>query len=393
MLHFSFSTVLMALLTSSLLVGLIAFVFLHKNTMVCAGYKLLAVFVGLTVFRLFFPFEFPFTTNLYFSPTISKIISFFRKSQIQILNTEISFWNIFEVIWIMGIIFSLIRYINQYYYTKNHILKYGQEHTEDITYKAILDNICIQHNKKNNFRVMELPYINIPIIFGLKDPYIILPADILIPADKLYYILYHEVMHYFHHDFLIKGMIRICSIVYWWNPIFIILYKQVNTLLEMRIDKVITHNETNITNKYAECLLYMKKLSIKHLSQPSAFLKKNSCYFIQSQDKDLKRRFYMLLQDYAIPKKIITGIMLSTLMISVYFSSYLFILEANYHSKQFIEESLLIPNEDNSYFIQVDANHYEIYINGTYFETVNSLNSYSNNIKIYNKKGEQINEN
>lgn len=90
MLSFSFSTVLMALITSSILVGLIAIVFQNDNTLACAGYKLLGVLVGLTVIRLIFPFEFPFTTNVPLSPMLSKIVMLFRKPQIQILNTTIN---------------------------------------------------------------------------------------------------------------------------------------------------------------------------------------------------------------------------------------------------------------------------------------------------------------
>lgn len=394
MLHFSFSTVLMALLTSSVLVGLITVVFHNDNTLACAGYKLLSVFVGLTVIRLIFPFEFPFTINIPFSNVLGQIVAFLRKPQIQILNITISFWNIFVIIWIIGIIFHTIRYINQYRRAQDYILKYGHDQTNNIKYKTILDAICTQHNKKNNFRVMELPNMNIPIIYGLKNPYIILPSNFSISEDKLYYVFYHEAMHHFHHDFLIKSIIRFFSIVYWWNPAFIILYKQANTLLEMHIDKIITHKETDITEKYAECLLYMKKNSIEYSSQPiSDFLKKESCFLVQSQDKDFKRRLIMLLQDFAMPKKIFTGIILAVLMTGIYLASYFFILEANYHRTQIVEESLFVPNADNTYFIQDDSFHYEIYINGIYFETVDSVESYPNGIKIYNKKGELINEN
>lgn len=252
----------------------------------------------------------------------------------------------------------------------------------------------MQHNKKNNFRVMELPNMNTPIIFGLKNPYIILPSSLSISEDKLYYVLYHEAMHYFHHDFLIKSIIRFFSIVYWWNPAFIILYKQANTLLEMHIDETITHHEADITGSYAECLLYMKRNSIKQSSQPmSEFLKKESCFLVQSQDKDFKRRLIMLLQDFAMPKKVFTSIILTVLMAGVYLASYFFILEANYHRTQIVEESLFIPNADNTYFIQDDVCSYEVYINGVYFETIDSLENYPNGIKIYNKKGELIHEN
>lgn len=394
MLHFSFSTVLMALLTSSVLVGLITIVFHNENTLACAGYKLLGVFVGLTVIRLIFPFEFPFTANINFSSTLSEIVTIFRKPQIQILHTTFSLWNLFEIIWIIGIIFNIIRYINQHRRAHDYILKYGHDHTKDIRYKTILDTICIRHNKKNIFRVMELPNMNIPIIYGLKNPYIILPDNLSISEDQLYYVFYHEAMHHFHHDFLIKSIIRLFSIIYWWNPAFTILYKQTNTLLEMHIDEKITHKETDITDKYAECLLYMKKNSIKHSSQPmSDFLKKESCYLVQSQDKDFKRRLVMLLRDFAIPKKVFTSIILTVLMAGIYLSSYFIILETYYYLPQFIEEPSFVPDEDNTYFIQDDAFHYDIYINGIYTETVDSLEGYPDGIKIYNKQGELIHEN
>lgn len=392
MLHFSFSTILMALLTSSLIISLVAFIFLHNKTMVCAGYKLLGVFIGLAVVRLFVPFEFPFTNNIPFSQMVSKAIFFVRHPQIQIFNVKFSIWNLFEGVWIIGIIFNIIRYTNQYYFAKNYVIKYGTEHTEEAMYKTILDNICIQHNRKNNFHVVDLPDMNIPIIFGMKNPYIILPSGVSIPTDKLYYILYHEAMHHFYHDMLIKCIFRILSIIYWWNPAFILLYRQINTILEMRIDKKITHNETEITSKYAECLLYMKRTAINQAS-PSSCLKKYSCYLMQSQNMDLKRRFYMLLQDnYAVSKKIFINIVLIMLMAGIYVSSYLFVLEADYYPPQF-DEVLFVPSPENTYFIKNDASSYEVYINGFYLETVHSIDNYPSGIKIYNKKGEILNEN
>lgn len=392
MLHFSFSTVLMALLTSSLLIGLIAFIFLHNKTMVCAGYQLLSVFIGLAVTRLFVPFEFPFTVSIYFSPMISKLVYFFRHPQIQIFDIKFSIWNLFEGIWIIGIIFNIIRYTYQYLFTKNYILKYGTEHSEETIYKTILDNICTQHNEKNNFHVVDIPEMDIPIIFGMKNPYIILPSDISIPADKLYYILYHEAMHYFYHDSLIKGIVRILSIIYWWNPAFIVLYKQIDTILEIRIDKKITHNELEITDSYAKCLLYMRRNAINR-SSPSSFLKKNSCYLMRTQNKDFKRRFYMLLQDdYTATKKIFISILLAAFMTCIYVSSYLFVFEADYYPPQ-IKDTVLIPNSENTYFIENNSSDYEVYINGFYVETIDSLDSYPNGIKIYNKKGDLINEN
>ena len=394
MLNFSFSTVLMALLTSSILIGLIAMVFHNDNTLACAGYKLLGIFVGLTVIRLILPFEFPFTMSIPFSKTLSKIVAFFQKPQIEISHTTVSLWNLFELIWIIGIIYNIIRYMSQYRRAYNYILKYGHDRTNVVKYKTILDTICKQHSKKNHFRVMEMPSMNIPIIYGLKNPCIILPDNLSISEEQLYYVLCHEAMHHFHHDFLIKCVIRFVAIVHWWNPAFTILYKQTNTLLEMHIDDIITHKGADITDTYAECLLYMKENSIKQSSQPmSDFLKKESCYLVQSQDKDFRRRLIILLQDFAMPKKVLISILLMVLMVSVYLASYFFIMEADYSRPHFVEESLFVPDTDNTYFIQNDSLHYELYINGIYLETVDSLEYYPKGIKIYNKKGELIKEN
>lgn len=126
---------------------------------------------------------------------------------------------------------------------------------------------------------------------------------------------------------------------------------------------------------------------------PNLILKKESCFLVQSQDKDFKRRLVILLQDFAVSKKIFMGITLTCLVAGIYLASYFFILEANYYIPQIVEESILIPNEDTTYLIQDDASHYEVYINGVYTETVDSLEGYPNGIKIYNKKGELVHEN
>ena len=114
---------------------------------------------------------------------------------------------------------------------------------------------------------------------------------------------------------------------------------------------------------------------------------------MQSRNKDLKKRFYMLLRDdYTISKKIFINIILIAIVAGIYVSSYLFVLEADYCPPQ-IRENVFVPNSENTYFIENNSSNYEVYINGFYIETIDSLDSYPNGIKIYNKKGDFINEN
>lgn len=391
MLHFTFSTVLMALLTSNILAGLIAVLFLRGKTMARLGYKVLAFFVLLTVVRLLIPYEFPFSTNIYLPNLLSQIVSYFQEYQIHFFNIPLSFWNLFEILWIVGILIHLVLYIHDYRHTKNYIQKYGQDKTDETKYQEILDEICSQRGKRNCFRVIELPNLAFPILFGHREPAIILPDHLSLSTDQLYYVLSHEALHYFHRDFLIKGAVRILSIIYWWNPACLLLYQQTNTLLEMNIDDRITQKSPDVTTRYAECLLYIKKNAILYSSRTPRFIARNGCFFVQSKETDLKRRITMLVQDSGNWRKRCTGILLTLSMAGVCLFSYSFILEAEYYTPQ-MEESFMIPTPDNAYFIQIDPTTYDVYVNDIYFGTESSLEYYPSGIKIYNQEGDLIDE-
>lgn len=73
------------------------------------------------------------------------------------------------------------------------------------------------------------------------------------------------------------------------------------------------------------------------------------------------------------------------------FASYMFIFEAHYYPPSF-NKFYSTPTKDNSYFIINDTCGYDLYINDTYIETIIDIKFYSTGIKIYNKKGEIIDE-
>ena len=272
MLHFSFSTVLMALLTSNVIAILIAIPFLKKGFTPCIGYKSLFCFVVLALFRLLLPFEFPFTANVFLPQLLSRITSFLQKPLIYVIGIGISYWNIFEIVWITGIIIILLFSIRNYRRAQNYINRKGIDKTEDSKYKPILDDICHKHHQRNLFRVIELPGLRVPIIWGAKEPLIILPDAIDIPPDKLRYILYHETLHYFRHDPFIKRAIHFLAVIYWWNPACRYLHKHSNLLLEMNVDQAITKENPDLVQEYAEGLLFIKKQSLYISSNSSESL-------------------------------------------------------------------------------------------------------------------------
>lgn len=391
MLHYSFSTVLMAFLASSILVILISLAFLSRNVMANAGSKLLAVLVGVAILRLLLPYELPFAVNIIPPQIISKTMFAFQLSRMQVWGIDVSYWRIFELIWVIGIIVKLVLGIRGYIQSKNHILKYGTDMTDTVKYQEPLNRICAQYSKSNPFRVIELEGLDIPILFGLRNPCILLPKDMNISADKLQYILRHEALHYFHHDHFIKLAVRLFSFVYWWNPFCIILRKQTNLLLEMIIDRNVACEDPVVREEYADCLLYMRKQALVSAGRIPNYLKKDSTFLVRPRSSDLKKRYTMLFHSTSPGRKVTAAFLLTTLVASIYLVSHLYILEANYYPPEFIE-TFIVLSPDNTYIIRLDSGGYEIYTNDLFLETVTSLDSYPKGIKIYNVNGELIDE-
>lgn len=387
--NYSFSTVLMALLTSSLLVVLIALCFCSKKILMNAGYKLLGLFVILVLLRLLFPFEFPFTSNLNLPEAPSKAIALLQTNRFAFRNRELSVWNLLELLWTAGIAVTGIILIKRQIQFKNYIQKNAVDKTEDELYRKILDGICIQYKKPNSFRIIELPGVTVPFIFGIKHPCIVLPPGLSLPPEQLYYVICHEALHFFRHDLLIKGGIRILSVLYWWNPAFLLLWKQVDTLMEMRTDQAITKGSPEKTIEYTDCLLCVKKASQKNtLFAPP---RKNTFSLLKPRSHALKDRFAVLLRDTKPGSRICIGSILIILVAGIYLTSYLYILEAHYIPPEIRAVNEISP--ETSYFIKTGSSSYELYFYDYYIDTISNVHLYPPGIKIYNEKGEYINEN
>lgn len=390
--HFSFSTVLMALLASIITAVLLAIPFLRKNFTPSVGYKSLFCFVVLALLRLLLPFEFPFTSNILLPQFLSKITVFLRHPRIHVMGMGISLWTVFEIIWIVGIVISLLLSIRSHRRARNYILKRGVDKTEEPKYKEILEDICRRNHRNNRFRVMELPDLDVPIIWGVWQPCIILPAGLDIPPDKLEYILYHETLHYFRHDPIVKKAIHLLAIIYWWNPACRLLHKHSNLLLEMYVDQAITRGNPDVIQAYTECLLFIKKQAVSITSKAAKSLGENACPLIRLHDDDIERRVIMLMKKPAAFQKVGVNILLGALILIVLACSHLYIFEASCFSPPAEGEIAFHPTAENTYFIMDELANYEVYINDVYIETVTDLEFYPKGIRIYNKKGEQIGE-
>ena len=377
----------MAMFTTGIFLSFLTICLISKNLLIRFGYKLLGLFVLFTFLRFLLPIEFSFTKDIALPSSISHIILVLRHRLFFAGRQSVSIWFIFKFIWVLGAILGIIAFVVSYIRDSYHIVLYGKEITNFIPYKELVPRICKEQNRNNNFRVIEIPNLDTPRIFGIIMPRILLPEHIELSEEQAYYILRHEMTHHFHHDLFLKSLVKLITIIYWWNPLCILFNHQTDIILEMHVDDSLIHTDTDIASAYMHCLMDYASGKIKKSSFSHTF----TLGLLPKGNSDLKKRFYLMLNNQKrvdLP----SSILISVLVLCIYLSSYLFILEGyNLPNQEKIEQppstqnidTLHIISETPSYFIDNGDGSYDLYSGDMYLETMTTIDSYYSNTPIY----------
>lgn len=384
MLESSIATIIMAVFTTNLFLILLTLCLINKKILVRSGYKLLAIFVVFTVLRLALPFEFPFTIDLYLPSDISQIFIQVHAWRFYFCGRSFSLWNLFTWIWAIGAVIGIVKYIISYFQSNYYIILYGKELTNQPVYRDRLDQICKDRNRPNHFRVIELPGLDGPVLFGIFAPRILVPEDMELTEPDLSYILRHEATHHFHHDLALKSIIKIITLIYWWDPFCILLNSQADVILEMRIDDGVTLTDVMSTDEYMRCLVHVTNAISKHTPLSQSL----TIGLFSTKNAALKRRFELLTNNQEKPR-LAMNVLLLLATVTIYLVSYAVIPEAyctieNAFPEQDLEAHGAVSlSEMNCYLIDNSDGTYDVYYKDHYMETVDTLDFYSPDIPVY----------
>lgn len=381
MFHFSFSSVLMTIFMSNLMLIIIAICFRSDSLMINIGYRLLAVFCIVTLIRLLFPLELPFTQTYALPSILSYIVLVFRHPLGTFLGIKLSLWSLFCVIWLVGAVVFWTRFAREHKMIRQFTGMLGEDVTNEEPYASILRELCSEKQLRR-IRVVKMPGVRSPMISGLLRPRILLPMDMDVSDEDTFYALKHEVYHYTHHDLWIKSAVKCLTIAYWWNPFTHRLNRQIDTLLEMRIDDAIMKKSPE------EAYNYM--LSIYRLLTGRDYAmeeKDQSSSLCHEGGGNLYRRLRMMRRQCE-KKNYLISIGVFLLIVSMYIGSYLVILEANVYGSN-VKGDQFATSKDNVYAIQNEDGSYNIYMtSGFFLETTDTLECFPLNITIYSSEEE-----
>ena len=378
MIELSFYTILMAFLTSTVLFSLSCIFFSSSKRILNVGYKTIAFISFLSILRLVVPIDFDFTAILPMNELAKQISFFICQHRIAFFSIRLSIWDILLVIWLIGILFQLILYWRQYKQIDRIVIQTGKNVSYHSNYMKAFQSIQISYGISQQLPVYEIPMLSSPMLFSIRNPRILLPAENNYSDDDLYFIFRHEMTHFLHHDLLYKFFFQLLFIVYWWNPLKYILKRQVNNLLEINVDSSLTQNFEDAI-PYMECLIKIKKQCA--VSNKNYF---DSCTLSIRNIKEgsNEKRFQLLAHPSKQPHRF-SGIFI-LISISIFLSSYFVTWEPlPVDNSSTMNEQDFILTEENAYAILNEDGTYDIYLYGEYLETVTSLKYYDSSLPVY----------
>ena len=370
--YYSLESLVMAVVASNILLAVIGICLYSRKILRNTGYRILIIFLAMTMIRYLFPVDMPFSIAVTMPEGISKIIraTHFRIFERDDLIIEVS--DIFISIWLAGSLILLARYLRDIVKSRKYIVTFGKNVTNAAIYREYMEQICRERKKRNNFLIMETAEVQVPMVYGVFRPYILIPRDFQIAPEKLYYVLCHEASHYFHHDLFVKFCINILSIIYWWNPFVHLFKKQSNLLLEMQVDDRVICGDKVTAAEYLDCLISVEEMLVEKRGRveiPGSL----SLFFFKGSKSELERRSELIVETGKSRRKWV-NLILTVIILAIYYISYQFIFEALYrpfgiddHKAE--KNVMLYPQPNEIYAIENEDGTYSIYCEYPSFKT------------------------
>jgi len=160
------------------------------------------------------------------------IINFSRFEIINIAGVPVNPLVVFICAWVIGAVIFIAKSMINFYKVSAFITYAISGLPRDEQAESILKEFVCTNARVSVYRISGVPT---PTIIGFK-PCILLP-DIDFSHDELRVILKHEWKHYRDRDNLTRYVINFILSVFWWNPLFYILRRNISFAQEVKCDR------------------------------------------------------------------------------------------------------------------------------------------------------------
>lgn len=333
--------------------------------------------------RLLLPIEVPFVYLIEspgFLPKINDIFSF----TIYSFNDEIkiNLYSFLGIIWLLGILINTFRFRQKYSRLCRTFMNCSiKKNINPELFSLLNEEIKIPHN----LRLIESALTSVPIMYGFFKPTIVFPVNNFTIKEE-YFIIRHELQHYFNRDNWSKLIIEFLCTLYWWNPFIHLFRNQADKILEIKTDFALTKTwEEYERLNYLEFIVktYRNTMSFNKTPFAVTLIHKNKSTFMS--------RFELLLSQQKHKYSRVTFLSTSILVSIFFVFSLLFVIQPRYSFPENFANITIDITPDTAYLMKKKDNTFDVYLYELgYFITIQKIDPFYNMLPIIEEKEDEV---
>lgn len=156
--------------------------------------------------------------------------------------------------------------------------------------------------------LMQNAGLSTPLLAGLFRPRLYLPAKGY-TAEELRLIFHHELSHYVRRDLWYKMLLRLCAVIYWFNPFLFLMLKEAENDVENLCDAGVVRRCSSEEHRLYRRLLLKTAALQNRIPYTAASLNDNNMPF--------KDRILYMQNLRHLKRSLVPGIMVILLLITV----------------------------------------------------------------------------
>ncbi len=375
---FSFLALVSIILFSSVAVVLLKLVFRNNNVVLRLDIRFLMACMLLILLRMFIPIESPITNNIPVYKIYPDVYIFLRDvSLVNIFGFSISILELIMLIWLTGAVIALAMLAKSYMGLIRSVHRCPELEDERIC--KIASKVNEEYGKKYSFKLVKEEAASIPFVCGIIKPVIVMP-ELELTDKEAYFILKHEMLHYYRGDTLIKVLCEILKAVYWWNPFMYMLSDLVSNMQEINVDFKIVEGLSDLYQlEYSQCLVRVAKTQ-QHKRTESRW----RVSFKKESPSSTHKRINLMLRNMEVNrKKTVASILLSVVILSLVVLCPNVIVFEPYSIPEELIDASAGGRDGGIWGVDNKDGTYDIYLNGSYYKTTSKAEMSDENIKIY----------
>lgn len=340
---------LSALLWSSLLIVAI-YLLRHTRFKQHFGVLPMVLLYLFCVVRLFLPLEFPHTLIAADDVIYPYIYNLLTQKRTMLANKPLVL--ILCVVWLLGFCVLLFRYARQYCKAIHNVERYAEPWDERTN--TLLKQV--QQQTRRTIKVQGYIATSVESAFGIGviRKRIILPNTDYTEAE-LRYVLLHEYTHFLNHDTVVKLLVTLFCIIFWWNPVVYLLQKDLEQNLEIKCDLSVARTLCGKERAaYLRTILSLMKQSDRKHRIPFAA----AALFRTDADAAIKERFETVMAYSANRRNRVASAVFTSVFTVLLIASYTVLPQPQFEAPKSTEPQTVDFNSDTAYTNQDHVGEY-----------------------------------